>query len=279
VDPLLLTVLGFVVALSLSFRSTTAYERYNEGRKYWALLTLHARQLAHVIWIYGKERDGELEKDDILGKVSAINLILAFAMACKHRLRHEIEYDYTDLKPLVDHLDTFAKSAQDVDPPANLHNQQVQLKKRTSFGEFLGVSFMQRNPKKVYKVAARKGKQHGNLPYEIVAYIGQYIKNSLEQGTFDSGIIHGQVYNAFNNLMDAYGGCDRVLQTPLPLAYSKSPPCLTKARYLTLVIDIAISQITWLYVLVLPFQLFSKLGWVAIPGTVVAGKFPPSHAL
>lgn len=29
----LLTVLGFVVALALSFRSSTAYERYSEGRK------------------------------------------------------------------------------------------------------------------------------------------------------------------------------------------------------------------------------------------------------
>lgn len=33
VNPLLLTVLGFVVGLSLSFRSATAYERYIEGRK------------------------------------------------------------------------------------------------------------------------------------------------------------------------------------------------------------------------------------------------------
>lgn len=33
VDPVLLTVLGFVVGLSLSFRSATAYERYIEGRK------------------------------------------------------------------------------------------------------------------------------------------------------------------------------------------------------------------------------------------------------
>ena len=30
----LLTVLGFVVALALSFRSSTAYERYSEGRKF-----------------------------------------------------------------------------------------------------------------------------------------------------------------------------------------------------------------------------------------------------
>lgn len=33
VDSVLLTVLGFVVGLSLSFRSSTAYERYIEGRK------------------------------------------------------------------------------------------------------------------------------------------------------------------------------------------------------------------------------------------------------
>ena len=34
VDSVLITALGFVVALSLSFRSATAYERYAEGRKY-----------------------------------------------------------------------------------------------------------------------------------------------------------------------------------------------------------------------------------------------------
>ena len=34
-DSILLTVLGFVVGLSLSFRSSTAYERWTEGRKYW----------------------------------------------------------------------------------------------------------------------------------------------------------------------------------------------------------------------------------------------------
>jgi len=44
-----------------------------------------------------------------------------------------------------------------------------------------------------------------------------------------------------------------VLNTPLPVAYS-----------------IAISQITWVYVLALPFQLWESLHWITIPGTVVA---------
>ncbi|KAG9912603.1 membrane protein, partial [Aureobasidium melanogenum] len=41
--------------------------------------------------------------------------------------------------------------------------------------------------------------------------------------------------------------------TPLPIAYT-----------------ISISQITWAYVLVLPFQLYNYLDWVTIPGTMLA---------
>lgn len=42
IESVLLTVTGFVVGLALSFRSSTAYERYMEGRKYWYVFS----------WIY-----------------------------------------------------------------------------------------------------------------------------------------------------------------------------------------------------------------------------------
>jgi predicted membrane chloride channel (bestrophin family) len=72
--------LGFVVALALSFRSSTAYERYAEGRKlyftlaisdcrYWAQMVLTTRNLARLVWIHGKEREGDLGKEDLLGKL------------------------------------------------------------------------------------------------------------------------------------------------------------------------------------------------------------------
>jgi len=54
------------------------------------------------------------------------------------------------------------------------------------------------------------------------------------------------------SLNEVLAGCERVLNTPLPVAYS-----------------IAISQITWVYVLALPFQLWDALHWVTIPGTVI----------
>ena len=68
-DPILLTVLGFLVGLALSFRSTTAYERYNEGRKYWSQLTLTTQNLARVIWVHAREREGDEGKEDLLAKM------------------------------------------------------------------------------------------------------------------------------------------------------------------------------------------------------------------
>lgn len=55
VNSVLLTVTGFVVSLSLSFRSTTAYERFTEGRKYWSQLLLNSRNLARLIWVHVEE--------------------------------------------------------------------------------------------------------------------------------------------------------------------------------------------------------------------------------
>lgn len=65
----LLTVLGFVVGLALSFRSSTAYERYAEGRKYWSQLVLTCHNLARLIWLHSGEREGEEGKQDLLAKM------------------------------------------------------------------------------------------------------------------------------------------------------------------------------------------------------------------
>jgi len=252
VDSILLTVLGIVIGQALAFRTSSAYERYIGGRRAWAQLTLHSRQLAHIIWIHARERPGADEKTDVLSKLTAINLILAFAQACKHKLRHEIEYDYTDLKPLIDNLDTFARSAAPADRTPSSHNNEL-FAPMKSWGEKLGVTFLESNPRRAYKVAARQGRHHGNLPFEIMGYLGRWIRDGMDNGSFESAVMQGQVYGAFNQLMDAYSTCDKVLQTPLPLAY-----------------NIAIAQITWLYVMVLPFQLYKSLQYIAIPGTVVA---------
>ena len=61
--------------------------------------------------------------------------------------------------------------------------------------------------------------------------------------------------NNIASLNDVLTGTERVLTTPLPIAYT-----------------IAISQITWVYVFLLPFQLLSVplMGWATIPAAVAA---------
>jgi ion channel-forming bestrophin family protein len=68
VQSVLLTVTGFVVSLGLSFRNSSAYERYMEGRKYWTQLILASQNLGRVFWIHTKERPDSKEKD-ILAKL------------------------------------------------------------------------------------------------------------------------------------------------------------------------------------------------------------------
>lgn len=69
VSSMLLTVLGFVVGLAISFRTSSAYERYTEGRKYWSQLLFVGQNLARTIWLHAGERDGELGKEDLLAKM------------------------------------------------------------------------------------------------------------------------------------------------------------------------------------------------------------------
>ena len=247
VSSLLLTVLGFVVGLGISFRTSSAYDRYTDGRKYWAQVVQTSRDLARHIWIHAKERhevDAEEGKADLLAKLTALNLITAFAFALKHKLRFEPYTNYEDLEPLVSHLSTFAGEAYDpkTSPPKEPSIQKV-------VGEYLGLTMAESNPRKLLK---RANKNLGNLPLEILTYLSAYIESIIANGTFENGVHQGMVMANLASLNECLTGTERILNTPLPIAYS-----------------IAISQITWVYVMALPFQLWDALRWVTIPGTII----------
>ncbi|CAK7218025.1 hypothetical protein SBRCBS47491_003366 [Sporothrix bragantina] len=242
-----LTITGFVVGLSLSFRSSTAYERYSEGRRYWAQLIFVSNNLARVFWYHAKTRDDHKDHD-ILAKLTAMKLVVAFAVALKHKLRFEPYTDYEDLAGFVGHLDTFAGEATRYDPGRRPDDSSRGVFK--TIGESLGLSMAQSNPRKLIK---RSQRPLGNLPLEIVNYLACFADEltnnwQLEKPHFNP------LYNNITALNEILIGTERVLTTPLPIAYA-----------------IAINQITWLYVFLLPFQLLNSLSWVTIPATLAAG--------
>ncbi|KAI0505740.1 Bestrophin, RFP-TM, chloride channel-domain-containing protein [Xylaria bambusicola] len=247
IEPVLLTITGFVVSMGLSLRSSTAYERYAEGRRCWSQLILASQSLGRVFWVHAIERP-ETAKEDLLGKLTAMNLIIAYAVALKHKLRFEPYTHYEDLIDLVGHIDTLAKEAT-----ADEEVQQARSKKYTIFkavGENLGLSFATSNPRKQLK---RIKKPVGNLPLEILCYLTAYSDELVANGQLPVGMQQTTVYNNLGLLNDVMVNTERVLNTPLPIAYA-----------------IVISQITWLYVVLLPFQLYAALDWITIPATIFA---------
>ena len=246
VNSVLLTITGFIVSLSLSFRSSTAYERYGEGRRYWGMLTNASNALGRVFWIHAADPEGVDTREVMLKKLNSMNLVVAFSVALKHSLRFEPYTAYSDINYLVSHLHTFAKEATTAQPE--------RLSPRKSFfkgmGEYLGVSFAASNPRKALKKTDRP---LGNLPVEILNHLALAVDELVRNGQLDIPMQQTLAYNHIAMLNDILTGCERVLSTPLPLAYA-----------------IAISQITWVYIVLLPFQLVLLLGWITIPATMFA---------
>lgn len=111
----MLSVLGTVLGLVISFRTSSAYERYQEGRKLWTAIQITSRNVAQLIWIHIPDDRSDYPKykhqtllQNIIEKKSMVNLVQAFSVALKHFLRGENGVYYEDLYPLIGFLPRYA---------------------------------------------------------------------------------------------------------------------------------------------------------------------------
>lgn len=81
-------------------------------------------------------------------------------------------------------------------------------------------------------------------PLEIAVWIDDYLQQQRQQGNLDPFQINS-LMALMSELVDALGACERILKTPVPLAYS-----------------IHLKQLLLIYCLSLPFTLVSTLGWL-----------------
>lgn len=82
-----------------------------------------------------------------------------------------------------------------------------------------------------------------NPPLEIAFWIGDYLQQQYTRNCLNSYQLTS-IQELLNNLVDNLGACERILRTPMPLAYS-----------------IHLKQLLLLYCLLLPFQMVANLGW------------------
>ena len=96
----------------------------------------------------------------------------------------------------------------------------------------------------------QKLKLMNNPPLEIAFWIEDYLHEQYERNCLDVYQLIG-MKDLINSRIDVLGGCERILKTPIPLAYA-----------------IHLKQLLLLYCLALPFQMVNDLTWGT--GPVVA---------
>ncbi|CAE6462334.1 unnamed protein product [Rhizoctonia solani] len=113
----LVTVTGVVIGFVISYRASSGYDRYWQGRTLWSDIIKNARTIGRLIWLHvpnsiskspndlsAKERAKESERV-LSEKRIALGLVqgydLRFAVAVKHHLRGEPGIYYEDLYHLV----------------------------------------------------------------------------------------------------------------------------------------------------------------------------------
>jgi ion channel-forming bestrophin family protein len=90
-----------------------------------------------------------------------------------------------------------------------------------------------------------------NVPLEIAFWIGDYLQAKQEQGQI-SLYQMSELQSILNSMVDALGACERILRTPMPLAYA-----------------IHLKQLLLLYCLLLPFQVVDELKWWTAPAVAL----------
>ncbi|WP_410510683.1 bestrophin family protein [Nodosilinea sp. E11] len=82
-----------------------------------------------------------------------------------------------------------------------------------------------------------------NPPLEIAFWVADYLQTQQTRGTLNPYQLT-YCLETLDDLVDALGGCERILKTPMPVAYS-----------------IHLKQLLMLYCLALPFQMVASVGW------------------
>lgn len=177
--------------------------------------------------------DTATEAKDILAKRSALNMLLAFAIALKHHLREERGAYYEDLYPLIAHLprkfhshdgrppkpgDISKKNLRETkDSPTTLI-QKPNITNTGSRDLELPSSLFLHDRR---DIASHATLLQGNLPLELATYLSSYIEDCVKRlGTRVATSIFTSAVTGISAMVDVLTQTERVLRTPLPLAYN-----------------------------------------------------------
>ncbi|KXS14568.1 UPF0187-domain-containing protein, partial [Gonapodya prolifera JEL478] len=182
------TLLGVVLGLLLSFRSSQGYDRFIEGRRAWGTMTGQLRNLVRMYCTLLSVVKSP-EKEEVIYNVA--QLAVAYARAVKHYLR--AEYDpsaWSDLDDVSDYLP---------------------LQEYADFAEkYLHVTnTINSKPEYPEKLAAR-----------IAQCISRVNSDCLERKWYPANPFGSSIEGLINGIVDSMTSLERIATSPIPRAYN-----------------------------------------------------------
>ncbi|KAF9345023.1 hypothetical protein BGX26_003640, partial [Mortierella sp. AD094] len=277
--------LSAVVGLILAFRTNTAYDRFWEGRKLWSSLDVQIRNFSRMIWVGMKENPhtapvagasnvsltaatpappaaapvhsasfgahlfgrssksdhtqgnsnatlAEFDHGNDYEKVLVIRLLLAYAVSVKHHLRQEFGIRYYDLEYLL---------PEGFVPCAVTDHVEIKVVDKALGDRHRLYS------KEPWTIQSGNDDGQMSLPLEIAYALSLWVIGESRAGRIESSLI-GNLLGSINSMTDIFTNMERIVFTPIPLAYS-----------------IHLRQVVYLYCLAIPFTFIEALGWHTVP--------------
>ncbi|CAO3565656.1 unnamed protein product [Mortierella alpina] len=177
--------------------------------------------------------DMDVHLEDDHEKILVIRLLLAFAVSVKHQLRQEFGVRYFDLEKLLP--DEFEACPVDVDHiQKDVHDKALGDSQRHYSQE-------------PWNIHAGNEDGQMSLPLEVAHALTLWVIAESRAGRIDGPLIN-LLLTSINTMTDIFTNMERIVFTPIPLAYS-----------------IHLRQVVYLYCLALPFTFINALGWLLVP--------------
>ncbi|KAF9902612.1 hypothetical protein EC991_004745 [Linnemannia zychae] len=175
----------------------------------------------------------EFHHADDYEKVLVIKLLLAYAVSIKHHLRQEFGVRYFDLEYLL---------PEGFTPCAATDHVEIKIVHDKALGD--RHRHYNEDPWTLHS-----GNDEGqmSLPLEIAYALSLWVLGEARGGRIESSLI-GSLLASVNTMTDIFTNMERIVFTPIPLAYS-----------------IHLRQVVYLYTLALPFTFIEALKWHTIP--------------
>ncbi|GAA6012288.1 hypothetical protein JCM11491_007083 [Sporobolomyces phaffii] len=271
----LVGILSMVTGLLVSFRCSTSYDRWYEGRRTWASIQATTRNMLRVLVFALPPPSGSplASADEPLSRQSETvqelcSLVCAFPFACMYRLRDQTGVSHPELTQLLPEplLQAFRSTpSRERRPSIGSTDSTSFVEHSTATEEERAISGLNSTPSSSRFVPfALAGGEPSNLPLSLVrathAYLNAYHSTPMstkgqpsESSPALDAVTYGTCVGYLKEFSDQLTSLERIRDTPIPL-----------------ILNIHLQLLLFVYVAAVPLQLVNTLGWVSIPATGVA---------